>query len=110
MVRGGDIDSSVVTLTDVENAVVHAGFLEILLDGLAIPAPQSLCLGGQPDLLSAVFHDAVNTVQMAENVAHLVCFAVSFHLEQSVSGGANQHLTVLAFQQAGDIAGDGFFV
>lgn len=35
---------------------------------------------------------------------------MSLHLHQTVSGGADEHLAVLAFQQAGDVAGNNLLV
>ena len=54
-------------------------------------------------MLSAVFHHAVDAGQTGKGVFHLVGLAVSFHLEQTVARGAYQHVTILPFQQTGDV-------
>ena len=74
-------------------------------NGLAVPAPETLCVGDQPDVLSAVLHDTLYCVQMGKNSIYLVCLAVSLHLEKTVAGGADEHVAVLALQQTGDVAG-----
>ena len=105
-ISGGYIDSAVITLTDVEDVVAQFVVLEIFFDGLAVPAPQTLCLGGQPDMLAAVFHHAVHAVQVFKDVFQLVCLTVSLHLEQAMPRGANEHVAVLSLQQTGNVTGN----
>ena len=64
VVGGGNIYSAVVTLADIQDVAAHPFFLEIAGEDFAVPAPETVFLCDQPDMIAAVFYDAVYATQV----------------------------------------------
>ena len=85
VIGGTDIEFAIAVLTDVENAVLMLLILKIALDMVAVPTPQSLVVGDDPQIAPTVLHQAMDGVSLAQALVHLAGFIFTIHLQHTMT-------------------------
>ena len=91
-----DIDVALSVFADIYHGSPHLLVVEIALDFLIVVAPQAAPFGSHPYALAAVLYHVVDGLQHTEFMTYLVCRILVSHAQQAMSGGADQHVTVLS--------------
>ena len=85
VIGGTDIEFAIAVLTDVGNSVLVLAVLKIALDMVAVPTPQSLVVGDDPQIAPTVLHQAMDGLGLAQALVHLASFLLTVHLQNAMA-------------------------
>ena len=85
MIGSGNIEFTIAVFTDVGNSVLVLAVLKITLDMVAVPTPQSLVVGDDPQIAVAVFHQTMDGLGLAQALVHLASFLLTVHLQNAMA-------------------------
>ena len=85
MIGGTNIEFAITVFADVENGVLMLLILKIALDTVAIPTPQSLVVGDNPQIAVAVFHQTMDRLGFTQALVHLAGFLLTVHLQYAMA-------------------------
>ena len=85
MIGGTNIEFAIAIFTDVENSVLVLLVLEIALDMVAVPTPQSLVVGDDPQIAPTVLHQTMDGLGLAQALVHLASLLLTVHLQYAMA-------------------------
>ena len=85
MIGSGNIEFTIAVFTDVGNSVLVLAVLKITLDMVAVPTPQSLVVGDDPQIAPTVLHQTMDGLGLAQALVHLAGLLLTVHLQYAMA-------------------------